>query len=108
AFEARRLEALEHVANSIHGNPNTQKTPFALPDLAHFEDRARDLAHALDEFVHIERLVTLTDWKTTRHAPPERRIRMGEALLVRYVEADQAPGVAEQNRENERRRKKRE
>src|SRR2546421_1959631 len=33
---------------------------------------------------------------------------MGEALLVRYVEADQAPGVAEQNRENERRRKKRE
>src|SRR5262249_2261452 len=33
---------------------------------------------------------------------------MGEALLVRYIEADQEPGVAEQNRENERRRKKRE
>src|SRR5215472_18106009 len=33
---------------------------------------------------------------------------MGETLLVRYVEADQEPGVAGQNRENERRRKKRE
>jgi hypothetical protein len=33
---------------------------------------------------------------------------MGEALLVRYVEADQEPGVAKQNRENERRRRKRE
>jgi hypothetical protein len=33
---------------------------------------------------------------------------MGETLLVRYVEADQEPDVAEQNRENERRRKQRE
>ena len=108
AFQVRRLEALEHVANSIQGNPNTQKTPFVLPDLAHFEDKAHDLAHALHEFVTIERLVELNDWKRTRHAPPERRVLMGETLLVRYVEADQEPGVAEQNRENERRRKKRE
>src|SRR5213076_3592321 len=85
----------------------TQKTPFVLPDLAHYEDKAHDLAHALHEFVTIERLVALSDWKATRHAPPERRVLMGEALLVRYVEADQEPGVAEQNRENERRRKKR-
>ena len=54
----------------------------------------------------IERLVELNDWKRTRHAPPERRVLMGETLLVRYVEADQEPGCAEQNRENERRRKK--
>ncbi len=107
AFQVRRLEALEHVANSIQGNPNTQKTPFVLPDLAHFEDKAHDLAHALHEFVTIERLVALSDWKTIRHAPPERRVLMGEALLVRYVEADQEPGVAEQNRENQRRYQKR-
>jgi len=25
AFEERRLEALEHIASSIYGNPNTQK-----------------------------------------------------------------------------------
>src|SRR6516225_4606991 len=108
AFQVRRLEALEHVANLIQGNPNTQKTPFILPDLANYEDKAHDLAHALHEFVTIERLVALHDWKTIRHAPPERRVLMGEALLARYDEADQEPGVAEQNRENERRRKKRE
>jgi hypothetical protein len=52
--------------------------------------------------------VALNDWKATRHAPPERRVLMGDCLLVRYVEADQGPGAAEQNRENERRRGKRE
>jgi hypothetical protein len=108
AFQARRLEALEHVAGSIQGNPNTQKTPFVLPDLARYDDKADDLAHALHEFVTIERLVALNDWKRTRHAPPERRVLMGDCLMVRYVEADQEPGVAEQNRENERRRRKRE
>jgi hypothetical protein len=108
AFQVRRLEALEHITGSIQGNPNTQKTPFVLPDLARFDDKAQDLAHALHEFVTIERLVELNDWKATRHAPPERRVLMGDCLLVRYVEADQEPGVAEQNRENERRRKKRE
>jgi hypothetical protein len=107
-FQVRRLEALEHVANSIQGNPNTQKTPFVLPELADFEDKADDLAHALHEFVTIERLVDLNDWKRTRHAPPERRVLMGETLLVRYLETDQEPDVVEQNRENEKRRKKRE
>jgi hypothetical protein len=108
AFEVRRLEAMEHVADSLQPNPNTQKTPFALPDLARFEDKAHDLAHALHEFVTIERLVELNDWKATRHAPPEQRVLMGETLIVRYCEEDQEPGVAEQNRENERRRLKRE
>src|SRR5262249_6877487 len=70
--------------------------------------KAHDLAHALHEFVTIERLVELNDWKRTRHAPPERRVLMGETLLVRYVEADQERGVAKLNRENEKRRKKRE
>jgi hypothetical protein len=33
---------------------------------------------------------------------------MGDGLLVRYCEGDQEPGAAEQNRENQRRRLKRE
>ena len=34
AFQVRRLEAMEHVAASLDGNPHTVKTPFVLPDLA--------------------------------------------------------------------------
>lgn len=108
AFQARRLQAMERVAAEMSGNPNTQKTAFVLPDIVKFEDKARTLAHALDEFVTIERLVTLSDWKGVRHAQPERRVLMGEGLLVRYCEADQEPGVTEKNRDNEERRRKRE
>jgi hypothetical protein len=95
------------LSNSIYGNPNTSKTAFVLPDLAHYEDKAHDMAHALEEFVLIERMITLNDWKTTRHAPPERRVLMGESLLVRYCETDQTPEIVEQNRENRRRYDKR-
>jgi hypothetical protein len=107
AFQARRLEALEHVAAACGSNPYTQKTPFALPDLAGYEDKAADLAHALHEFVTIERHVELGDWKRIRHAPPERRVLMGECLIVRYCEADQEPEVRERVREALRRHRKR-
>jgi len=107
AFQKRRLEAIEHVASSLTPNPHVEKTAFALPDLAKFEDKAGDLAHALREFVVIERHVTLNEWLGTRHAPPERRVLMGETLLARYVESDQEPEVAEQNRENLRRHRRR-
>src|SRR5690606_20861433 len=106
AFQGRRLEALEHVVDSIPGNPYSQKTPFALPDLAHYEDKADDLAHALHEFVTIERHVELGDWKRIRHAPPERRVLMGKTLLARYCEEDQEPEVVERVREGLRKHRK--
>ena len=102
-FQGRRLEAMEHVAREFRGNHLTEKRAFDLPDLAGFQDRARTLAGALEEFVAIERHVELHAWKLARHAPPERRVLTGETLLARYVEADQEPYVAEQNRENARR-----
>jgi hypothetical protein len=108
AFQKRRLEAMEHVASNIRGNPHMTKTAFTLPEIAGYEDKARDLAGALDEFVRIERLVSLADWKSLRHAPPEQRALMGECLIVRYREADQEPANAERNRENQRRQRKRE
>lgn len=107
AFQRRRLEALEHVAAAFPGDPDAEKTPFVLPDLAGYEDKAGSLAHALAEFVAIERHVTVADWRGTRHAPPERRVLMGETLLVRYVEADQEPDVAERNRDHQLRQRKR-
>ena len=104
-FHVRRLEALERIAGDLPGNRLTEKRPFHLPDLAGFSDQARSLAEALDEFVTIERHVELDAWKTTRHAPPERRVLMGETLLARYEEAGQDPAAAAQNRENEERRR---
>src|SRR5262249_48529808 len=104
AFQERRLEAMEHiVARGFEGNRQTTKTPFRLPHLATFEGRARSLAQALEEFVTIERHVSLGAWKSTRNAAPERRVMAGETLMVRYLEEDQDPGVAERNRENLRR-----
>jgi hypothetical protein len=103
-FHARRLEAMEWVAKDFRGNKQTEKTPFDLPDLATFEQKARTLAHALEEFVTIERHVTLAAWKRERLAPPEQRVLAGQTLVVQYLEEDQEPGVAEQNRENERHR----
>jgi hypothetical protein len=102
-FQARRLEAMEQIAADFPGNRLTEKTPFNLPDLADFTDTAPTLAHALDEFVMIERHVDLHAWKMIRHAPPERRVLVGETLIARYREEDQAPGVAAINRENQRR-----
>jgi hypothetical protein len=101
-FQQRRLDALEHVAADFPGNRLTAKKPFDLPELDRFDDRARSLAQALDEFVTIERHVELHAWKSIRHAPPERRVLMGEALLGAYREEDQQPEAAERNREHRR------
>ena len=107
AFQARRLEALEHVAGSFQGNVHAVKTPFVLPDLGKYEDKADDLAQALHEFVMIERFVSLGRWQAIRHAPPERRALMGESLLVRYCEGDQDSETAERNRQHQQREQKR-
>jgi hypothetical protein len=90
-FDARRLEALEHIANDFRGNRQMQKTAFTLPDLAAFSGVARELIQSLAEFVTIERHVKLGAWKTARLLPPERRVLAGTTLIVRYREGDQPP-----------------
>lgn len=107
-FQARRLEAMEHIAKQFKGNKLTQKLPFELPDLFTFAEKAQTLAQALVEFVTIERHVELNAWKSARHLAPERRVLMGETLLVRYREADQTPEVAAALAEGRRRQRRRE
>lgn len=102
-FQARRLEALEQIAREFTGNKQTQQREFDLRHLSEFESQARTLAQALDEFITIERHVELAAWKSARLAPPERRALTGDTLIVRYLEEDQAPGVAALNREHQRR-----
>lgn len=104
-FQARRLEALEWVAGDCQENKLSEKGCFDLPDLAQFQDRAQNLAQALNEFVTIERHVELGEWKAARHIPPERRVLMGETLLVRYRERDQDPETLERLREYRRRQR---
>ncbi len=102
-FHARRLEAIEHIAKDFPGNRQTKHTSFTIPDLAQFDERAPTLAHALDEFVMIERHVELGGWKNDRYATPEQRLLRGQTLLVRYLEEDQPEGLAELNREHHER-----
>jgi len=61
-------------------------------------------AFAAYRAVTIERHVDLSAWKRERLASPEQRVLAGQTLIARYLEEDQEPGVAEQNRENEQRR----
>ncbi|MBW3634302.1 MAG: AAA family ATPase, partial [Chloroflexi bacterium] len=103
SFQGRRLEALEHIANDFVGNRDTTKTTFTIPDLSKFNGKAHGLAEALQEFVTIERHVELAAWKAARLPAPERRVLSGDTLLVRYLDEDQLPGVAETLRENARR-----
>jgi hypothetical protein len=102
-FHARRLEAMEHVARDFPGNRQTTHTSFTMPDLAAFDERAPTLAHALDEFVMIERHVELGGWKNDRYAAPEQRLLRGQTLLVRYLEEDQPEELAALNREHHER-----
>jgi hypothetical protein len=103
AFQRRRLEAMEHIANDFKGNRDTTKRNFELPDLGTFTEKAQGLAEALQEFVTIERHVELASWKAARLAPPERRVLAGDTLIVRYFAEDQLPGVAATYEENRRR-----
>lgn len=93
AFQRRRLEAMEHIANDFTGNRDTTKTAFSLPDLSTFEQKGGTLAQALVEFVMIERFVELAAWKSARLAPPERRVLAGISLIGRYDEDAQSPEV---------------
>jgi hypothetical protein len=104
-FQTRRLEAMEHIANTFKGNKQSTLTPFLLPDLSAFRQKAPSMAHALDEFVTIERHVEMADWRNARHAAPEQRMLAGHTLIVTYHEDDQEPGVAERNRDNAERRR---
>ncbi len=103
-FHARRLEAMEAIARDFTGNKRTEQTSFDLPDLANFEQRSRTLAHAMEEFVTIERHVELAAWKRARLAAPERRLLAGQSLVVSYLESDQDPATVAKNQGNERRR----
>jgi len=102
-FHGRRLEAMEHIANTFKGNRQSTLSAFNLPDLTAFRQQALTMAHALDEFTVIERHVELAEWKNARHPAPEQRVLSGNSLIVRYLEEDQLPGVADQNRENQER-----
>ena len=97
-FHARRLEAMERIVKDFKGNDRTSKRPFVLPDLTSFEEKAPSLAHAIHEFVTIERHVVLDTWQGVRHAPPERRVLGGETLLVRYDAALPENAAYEENR----------
>lgn len=103
-FQARRLDAMEHIAHDFKGNGQAVKTSFDLSSIASFTGQARNFADALTEFLTLEHHAKLGAWKSARVAPPERRMLAGETLIVHYRDEDQDPELLATLQENERRR----
>ncbi len=103
ALAGRRLEAMAKIASDFRGNDRSYKARFSLPDLALFEERPASVATGIEEFILTERHVELGAWRQARLQSPEQRMLNGVSLVVRYLEDDQDPGIAEENRENARR-----
>jgi hypothetical protein len=99
ALHTARLDAAERIAAEIKPNNWATKASFDLSNLTNFEDIATSFAVALDEFITIERHVALAAWKHDRAVSPERRVLSGASMLVRYLEEDQDPALAQYNRE---------
>lgn len=100
AFGERRLAALEAITADFKGNNRSYKTPFNLSEIALFDPGEATIATAIDQFIVTERHVAITGWKSERQAMPEQRMLDGVSLVVRYLESDQLPGVAAENREH--------
>ncbi len=101
SFQKVRLEALEHICNHLTNRNRIEKTPFLLPEITEFQAKARNLAEALLEFVQMERFVELSEWKQIHALQPEKRVLIGECLLVEYREEDQTVEVQQRNRHNQ-------
>jgi hypothetical protein len=107
ALLERRLEAIASIAAGFAGAREVYKTPFDLSRLPTFEGKARHFADALDEFLTLERIAELGEWKQQRLPAPEQRVLNGTTLLLRYraeLDSDFA-GRALITAENERRRR---
>jgi hypothetical protein len=100
AFAERRLAALETITADFKGNNRSYKTPFNLGEIALFDSGEATIATAIDQFIVTERHVAITGWKSERQAMPEQRMLDGVSLVVRYLESDQLPGIADGNREH--------
>ncbi len=97
AFCERRLNAIAHIAGKFRGNTKTTIRPYELNELLDFQAKEPSFVDALQTFLQMERLAELSEWKSVRHAPPERRMLSGDSLVVRYVEADQTDETRAQN-----------
>ncbi|MGC8801088.1 MAG: AAA domain-containing protein [Chloroflexus sp.] len=102
-FVAKRLTAYEFLVQRLPHNERTIKPSFDLTGLADYRRQAHTLAHALAEFLLIERYVALVTWGRQHLPPPEQRVLAGVSLIVRYVAADQDPTLLNVLAENERR-----
>lgn len=102
AYAIRRVEAIEHITRDMRTNTWSTRPPFTIPNLAEYNAAAGSLAEALQQFLTLERHTYLSSWRQTRQMTPEERMVAGETLVVRYLESDQEPGIAELNRSNRR------
>jgi len=89
----RRVEAMRHISSRLKPDDAITKDPFALPDPDDTEVTTPSFAQQLNDFVYIERIVQLGDWRQAHAAPAEERVLTGKTITARYVDKDQTPAT---------------
>ena len=87
----RRVNALRHIAGCLRPDASIAKDPFTLPDPDEEAPAPRSFAQQLNDFVFIERIVQLGEWRQSHAQPAEERVLTGESITARYHDADQTP-----------------
>ncbi|MGI9253723.1 MAG: hypothetical protein ACR2J8_08245, partial [Thermomicrobiales bacterium] len=91
------LRALRHIAARLRPDPTMEKASFPIPALDELQPPQSSFAHALRDFLYVDRMAEVAAWKADRSFTPEERAVAGVSLLATYHAADQDPEVAELN-----------
>ena len=93
AFQQARLEALRQIVHGLNANNRAEKSSFDLSVLNWLKVRPDLLIEAVREFISIERHHDLGEWRRIRSMAQDRRVQLGETLVVEYRDADQTVDV---------------
>jgi predicted RecB family nuclease len=102
-FQGERLAALKFVAGRLRTNRQTTKSEFNLDVLSRLTFRPDRPIEAIREFLSLERHTELSAWRKVHSLGLDARVKLGETLVARFHDEDQAPEARTRMREARRR-----